>query len=164
MKVSGIPSGFNPSSLFPRPAYLLLVLFLVIPSMAMLERFLEVIFPEWEWPAVRAIQLLYLLVVWLGLGKSVRWLAGFSDRSLRQAVLLIFVLLGVSFAAIYPMADSGRLGFVSDRDEALDIAVDQLAQGHYPYYCRVLPGVHSGCPETGNAIAPLPGSLILNLP
>jgi hypothetical protein len=62
------------------------------------------------------------------------------------------------------LADSGALGFLSDRDEAINIAVKALLDGRYPYDCRVLPGIHSGCPDSGNPIGPMPGAYLFAAP
>src|SRR5690606_12645723 len=65
---------------------------------------------------------------------------------------------------VYPVVDSGQLGFHSDRDEALDVGARELLSGHNPYRCRVLSGEHAECLDQGNPIGPLPGGLLLSAP
>jgi hypothetical protein len=66
-----------------------------------------------------------------------------------------FTLLGVAFALLYPLANSGAIGGGSDRDDALNIAVRELLAGRYPYY----PRTYLDAP-----ISPLPGALLLAAP
>jgi hypothetical protein len=72
------------------------------------------------------------------------WLAG--------ATLLALVVI---FAIVYPIANSGVVGGGTDRDEALNIAVQELLNGRYPYY----PKTYLQAP-----ISPLPGSVLLAMP
>jgi hypothetical protein len=71
------------------------------------------------------------------------------------------LILLLIFAAIYPVLDSGRqlwfihLGGGSDRDDALNIAVNELVNERYPYSLRTY---------LGNPITPLPGSILLAVP
>jgi hypothetical protein len=85
--------------------------------------------------------------------RAERW-----TRRRRTDVLVALIGLGVlalAFAALYPLANSGRIGPGSDRDDALNIGVAELAAGHYPYYART----YLGAPLT-----PLPGALALAAP
>src|SRR2546426_7380654 len=59
------------------------------------------------------------------------------------------------FIVLYPMADSGLLGPGSDRDDALNVALQTLLVGHYPYGATTY---------LGNPPTPMPGALILALP
>ena len=75
---------------------------------------------------------------------------------------LSYVLIGASlaflsavFLVVYPIANAGVIGGGSDRDDALNIAVQALLNGHYPYYIRTY---------LGNPISPLPGGIILAMP
>lgn len=85
-----------------------------------------------------------------------------SDRTARvqwkwMVALLVagvFLLL-VAFEFAYPIANSGRFGPGSDRDEALNQAVAALLRGEYPYYQKTY---------LGNPISPMPGSLVLAAP
>jgi len=72
------------------------------------------------------------------------WLAGAT----------LVLLLGV-FALVYPLANAGVVGGGTDRDEALNIAIQELLRGRYPYY----PKTYLNAP-----ISPLPGSLLLAAP
>lgn len=145
--------------------------FCAITTMAMVERLAEVVNRLWLsgiGPGALTFILMlsyaaYLYYLNQKLSLADHWL----DRHAHWSPILfltIWLCLGVLFYFLYPLADSGALGFMSDRDEALDIGVKQLWQGHYPYYCRVAEGVHAGCPSEGNLIGPMPGALILASP
>ena len=146
--------------------YWIFCCFLAIPSLAMIERFMQVVSASVPvslraW-LVLAVQLGYLSVLLFAssqLFTRIRYL-----RFGRWTVMVAWLLLMMLFLAVYPVADSGRLGFYSDRDEAIDVAVRQLVMGDYPYRCRAVSGVHDGCPDSGNPIAPLPGALVLSAP
>lgn len=73
------------------------------------------------------------------------------------AALLIvgILLLCAAFEVAYPIANSGRFGPGSDRDEALNQAVAALLRGEYPYHQKTY---------LGNPISPMPGSLVLAAP
>lgn len=76
-----------------------------------------------------------------------RWMAGIS--------IALLVALIVIFQVGYPVANSGRFGPGSDRDEALNIATGRLLHGQHPY----------GAPTyLNNPITPMPGSLVLAIP
>ncbi|MCF7991159.1 MAG: hypothetical protein K9M02_12015 [Thiohalocapsa sp.] len=140
---------------------------LLVSTAAMLERFAEVVAPYVGIPAGPAAAVLvaayagYLIVVFRLLGGL---LEGASNRVACGLLLAFALALTGAFLFLYPLADSGVLGFQSDRDEAIDIAVKALWSGTFPYDCRAVPGVHSGCPQTGNPIAPMPGALIIAAP
>ncbi|GAA4901652.1 hypothetical protein [Actinomycetospora succinea] len=63
--------------------------------------------------------------------------------------------LVVAFVAGVPAAYGDALGVGSDRADALNVALSQLAQGHYPYTATTY---------LGNPITPLPGALLLAAP
>src|SRR5262245_14897772 len=76
----------------------------------------------------------------------------------KRAYVVAAVILGalvVLFAVGYPLANSGRFGRGSDRDEAMNLAATELLHGRYPYYPRTY---------TGNQISPLPGAVVLAVP
>ena len=68
---------------------------------------------------------------------------------------LSLALLAVSFALVYPVADSGVVGGGSDRDEALNLAAGELLAGRYPYYPRTY---------LDGPISPFPGAVLLAAP
>ncbi|MCK7593613.1 hypothetical protein [Pseudomarimonas salicorniae] len=155
------PGPASPASI--RSAALLAGL-LGLPNLAVLDRVIAV----WSGgmaaasPVFWACALVYLialaaLLAWLrspqGLGTGGRWGA---------AAMIGVAVLATALA--YPEVDSGRFGFTSDRDEALDVGVRQMLAGGNPYDCRVLPGEHRACLDTGNPIGPLPGALLLATP
>lgn len=76
--------------------------------------------------------------------------------SLRHLCWFALILATVAlFALVFPLSHSGRLGAGSDRDEALNLALNALLNHHYPYYAVT---------HFGNPITPMPGALLLALP
>lgn len=142
--------------------------FAAIPSLAMIERFLEVILPYLSAVPLGVIvpitQGLYLLVLWFGARYYIDLICRASPGKIDSFFFFILSALFLAFLLVYPLADSGQLGFSSDRDEAIDIAVKQALAGNYPYLCKAVSGIHVGCPALGNPIAPLPGALLLASP
>lgn len=65
------------------------------------------------------------------------------------------LLLVAAFAVVFPLADAGLVGSGSDRDDALDLAVNRLAAGSYPYSERTY---------LGNPVSPMPGAVFLAAP
>ena len=75
----------------------------------------------------------------------------------REAIilaLLTFLALGIAFALVYPVADSGVFGGGSDSDDAVEVAARALLNGQYPYYRETYLG--------GGLY--FPGSILLSLP
>jgi len=140
----------------------LLLVFIALPSVALLERVMQVLFPHADGMLSTLGSLLYLVCFGLIYPRMLRFLLQ------REKVAFMFwCVLGIVFLAfmiVYPMHDSGMLGFYSDRDEALDIGAARLLSLQDPYVCKAVSGVHSGCPVDGNPIAPLPGGLVLAAP
>ena len=80
-------------------------------------------------------------------------------------IIIIVIVLILLFFFIYPAATSGRFGPGSDRDEALNIAVNALLQGKYPYYLKTfVPGLPHLMGGDGNPISPFPGELFISIP
>jgi len=161
-----VPVTSHYDSLHRNLQWWLILSLLAIPTCSMYDRLLGVVLspdslPAWM-PALMAIIQVVLLGVclpWL-----LKRMSALPDIASRAILIMLVAMLGVGFFMIYPLADSGALGFVSDRDEALDIAVRQLWQGGNPYDCRAVAGVHRGCPQEGTLIAPLPGGLLVAMP
>jgi hypothetical protein len=134
----------------------------------MIERFLEVILPYLSavplGGIVPIIQGLYLLALWFGARYYIDVICRISPGKIDAIFFLLLTAIILAFILVYPLADSGQLGFSSDRDEAIDIAVKQVLTGNYPYLCKAVSGIHDGCPNLGNPIAPLPGALLLASP
>lgn len=140
----------------------LLPVFIALPSVALLERVMQVLLPHADGMLSTLGSLLYLVCFSL---IYPRMLTFFLQR--KRVTVTFWCVLGMVFLAfmiIYPMHDSGMLGFYSDRDEALDIGAARLLSLQDPYVCSAVSGVHSGCPVNGNPIAPLPGGLVLAAP
>ena len=82
----------------------------------------------------------------------------FLFRNLR-VIFSAFFLLSISlFLIVYPWANArSSIGKGSDRDEALNIGVDRILRGLYPYS-------HEDNTYFDNPVSPLPGNLILHIP
>jgi hypothetical protein len=93
----------------------------------------------------------------LALRYFVPWVARRAVRWRTEALLAIGVLatLWLAFAILYPLANSGRFGGGTDRDEALNLGIGELFAGHYRYYVRT----YFDMPLT-----PMPGALLLAAP
>lgn len=106
-----------------------------------------------------ATLLLYSLAVLLGVWALGAWGLPLLRRlPERVSITLVgFVVVGVTVTMVllYPLANSGRLGPGSDRDEALDQATTSLLRGEYPYYQLTY---------LNNPITPMPGALLLAAP
>lgn len=72
--------------------------------------------------------------------------------SLMIAIALFII---AAFLVLYPIAQSGQWGGGTDRDEALNIALDAVSAGQYPYYLRTY---------LNNDLSPAPGALLLAAP
>ena len=140
----------------------LLPVFIALPSVALLERVMQVLFPHADSMLSTLGSLLYLMCFSLIYPHMLTFLVHRNRLTFMFWCVLGIVLL--AFIIIYPMHDSGMLGFYSDRDEALDIGASRLLSLENPYVCTAVSGVHSGCPTDGNPIAPLPGGLVLAAP
>ncbi len=68
---------------------------------------------------------------------------------------LLCGLLAVVFVVIFPLANSGAYGVGSDRDDALNVTIEALLAGNYPYGVRTY---------LGNPPTPMPGAMVLALP
>ncbi|MBK1618549.1 hypothetical protein CKO42_08880 [Lamprobacter modestohalophilus] len=144
-----------------------LLVVLLVSSMALFERLAEVVCPLLEIPTTAGIWLLFL--AYLGYLMALthllrRWAPRTRKWPAKTVFLGLWLSLTLIFLAVYPLADSGVLGFESDREEALDVGVKALWNGTFPYQCRAVSGIHEGCPQSGNPIAPMPGGLILAAP
>ncbi|MDA1043949.1 MAG: hypothetical protein O3C57_01870 [Verrucomicrobia bacterium] len=110
---------------------------------------------------------IYALAVVLLLFLSIAWLVPRISRTLLSPwrSRLVMGLMGASvliaFLAIHPRIDTqgfhlaGRSFGASDGDDAIDLVITELCQGHYPYYAKTF---------LGNPITPMPGSILLALP
>ena len=144
-----------------------LMVVLLLSSMALFERFAEVVGPLLAVPAPVGSWLLFLpyLAYLIILSRLFyRWERRASQWPAKTVFLCLWLSLTLLFLAVYPLADSGALGFKSDREEALDIGVKALWSGQFPHQCRAVSGIHEGCPGNGSPIAPMPGGLILASP
>lgn len=77
---------------------------------------------------------------------------------------VLFLVLVVAFAVLYPLSNSGERSWIatsgiagggSDRDESLNLGVTELLHGRYPYYAVT---------QLGNPVSQMPGSLMLAVP
>ena len=151
----------------PFGRFLPLLFVLAITGIALVERFSQVIAPRLEIP--EAVMVFLLLLVYAGYLLILRRLVEILWSQLHRVnvdslFFVLWVLLGIAFFWLYPLADSGSFGFFSDREEGLDISVRALLNGDYPYLCRAQSGVHIGCPSEGTSIAAMPGAFLLSAP
>ncbi|MDD2815647.1 MAG: hypothetical protein PHP00_07910 [Thiotrichaceae bacterium] len=151
------------------------VLALSLPSLGFVQRLFEVvmpiIFPRLPFPELMAIGGMagYLLAVFGIVFYLHRKQALFYQTVQTKHALLGFILslsgLLLLFMWLYPLATAGSFGGGSDRDEALNIAVTELLNGHYPYYAKTyVAGLPHQLGLDGNPISPLPGELLFALP
>ncbi|CAA0104798.1 Uncharacterised protein [BD1-7 clade bacterium] len=152
------------------------LLALVIPSLSLLQRYGERFFNVLDIPSASTftlfLMLLYIVIaigIWhrlfsyLSVGGHLS--APVSSRSwwiIFVAAMLFIVCL---FSVIYPLATAGVFGGGSDRDEALNIAVEALFSGNLPYReVTYVPGKPHELGLDGNPISPMPGALLLSAP
>lgn len=76
-----------------------------------------------------------------------------SEATVLAGMTLLVVM--VSFAAIYPIANSGYFGGGADRDDVLNIATRRFLRGDYPYYAKT---------QHNNPLTAMPGELIFAAP
>lgn len=72
-----------------------------------------------------------------------RWLIGLTG------------LVILAFAILHPLSHSGRFGIGTDREDALNVSIDAIWRGQYPYRLRTY---------LGRPITPMPGALLLAMP
>ncbi len=134
----------------------------------MMERLLEVVLQRFPITSMKTVMILvqgsYMFALFFGAKQCFRPFFALRSGKATSLFFLLLVLLFTAFMVVYPLADSGQLGFSSDRDEAIDVAVKQILSGNYPYVCKVISGIHDGCSTIGNPIAPLPGALLFATP
>lgn len=138
---------------------------------------------SWLPPAVFFLALFYpslglfknlpesFIIVWFGAAAASAWfwfrvtpplLEGrVMVRHSWAATAFLLVLLGMAFAWVHPRIDTagfslfGRVVGAADADDAIEVGLDALLDGRYPYRDRTF---------LGNPLTPLPGSLLLGLP
>ncbi len=86
------------------------------------------------------------LLIYLVAATAILWLAyrylaelvllRLSERESVYLVLLTFVALVAIFAIVYPKANVHIAGHGSDADDGLNLAVNELLNGRYPYSAR----------------------------
>ncbi len=100
---------------------------------------------------VAAIAILWLTYRYL----AEPFLLRLSERESVYLLLLTFVALIAIFAIVYPKANVHIAGRGSDADDGLNLAVNELLNGRYPYSARTY---------LDNPISPLPGAILLAIP
>jgi hypothetical protein len=107
----------------------------------------------WGGLAVYAVIMAALAIGSLGNGwLQFLWRRERAVSALAMGLVLLFV---IAFFGLYALAHSEGLGAGSDRDEALNIALDALQHGRFPYSLQT---------HFGNPITPMPGALLLAYP
>jgi hypothetical protein len=105
------------------------------------------------------------LLIYLVAATAIPWLAyrylaelslpRLSERQAQFLVVATFVGLIAIFAFVYPRANVHVAGQGSDADDGLNLAVNELLNGRYPYSARTY---------LDNPISPLPGAILLAIP
>ena len=78
-----------------------------------------------------------------------------TEKGVLWLALATFLVLSSTFLLVYPVANSGFYGPGNDTDDALNIGVQQLLAGHYPYSVETY---------RDTPIGTLPGALLLASP
>ena len=124
---------------------------------------LAVIYPLWLVPSLGLLEKYFgvvgVIVAAVASLVGILVLLAAACRTKIAPSTLWFVALGIvavmAFLVIYPLANSGRFGPGSDRDEALNIALHALLDGRFPYAVDTY---------LGNPPTPMPGALLIALP
>lgn len=156
-----------PLAITPKSALFAFLIALLVTATAMFERLAEVSRIQLNLPVVpTTLDLVGLYLVYLIIGYRLyrNSLTASKHFPFTAVWILLYIVLVCAFIFVYPHADSGALGFYSDREEALDIGVNALLDRRFPYQCYAQSGVHSGCPATGNPLAPMPGAFLIAMP
>jgi hypothetical protein len=105
------------------------------------------------------------LLIYLVAATAILWLAyrylaelflsRLSERQAQFLAVATFVGLIAIFAFVYPRANVHVAGQGSDADDGLNLAVNELLHGRYPYYARTY---------LDNPLSPLPGAILLAIP
>jgi hypothetical protein len=119
----------------------------VLPSIGLLPKFLG-------WKLAVAAIAAGLLGIPLALSCARRFFRP-ERRTLSVVLLLVALTLILLFAILYPSARQGFTGGGSDREDAINAALNALLHGTFPYSARTF---------LGNAPTPMPGALLLALP
>ena len=125
--------------------------------------FIAIAFFLWLVPSLNEIWkytgeagLLILSILGLSAIRALGLLASRCGESIPRIWLAVICVMALGlFALLFPIAHSGILGPGSDRDDALNVALQALLAGHYPYDVTTY---------LGNPPTPMPGALILALP
>jgi hypothetical protein len=126
-------------------------LFLLVPSTGIIEKYLGL-------PGVTAYWILGGLLLWFILRPAswpLRLLLRLKPRTALLLLILTFVVLIAAFFIIYPIANTGLIGGGSDGDEAVNLGVQALWQGQYPYHATTY---------LDNPVVTLGGGLLLSTP
>ena len=138
----------------------ILGLCLFFPSSAKVQRFLGM-----AWVPVYLLGVGAALVIGYRylLAKCISWLSAKTVWVLAVSTLLLIV---AGFVVIYPVANSGRVGGGSDREEAVNAGVSEILHGRYPYYARTEVAVHPAGEDWvyRGPLSQMPGELFFAVP
>jgi len=106
---------------------------------------------------------LTVVAVWWSTTRFFPWLRAQPAQPWAYALVAAALFVGVLTLYLYahPRIDTAgfRIGSISigasDNDDAIDVAIDELRAGRYPYYPRTF---------LNGPLSPLPGALLLALP
>jgi hypothetical protein len=94
----------------------------------------------------------------VSIAAGMRWLQRRSLRGRRLSLgwfVLLYLLLAMAIALLYPLSLRHTLNRGSDREDALRIELNAVRRGQYPYDARTY---------LGNPPTPLPGAMLLAAP
>jgi hypothetical protein len=121
------------------------------------------IFKKAGYAALLVYCVVAVAALWWATARFFPWLRARRVRLWAYVLAAAALFVGVLCLYLYahPRIDTAgfRIGAVvvgaSDNDDAIDVAIDELRAGRYPYYARTF---------LGGPLSPLPGALLLALP
>jgi hypothetical protein len=124
---------------------------LCVPSLPLFQKYLG-------YPGIIIYLAIVSLVLFLFSHYKVfiaKFMAAITKKQVYCLIVATFLILVIGFLAIYPKANPHIFGHGTDCDYALNIASTRMLHGQYPYYVRTY---------LGNAVSPMPGTLIFSIP
>jgi hypothetical protein len=133
---------------FKAQSFAFLTFCLVFPSLGVIQRYFGK-------PGLVVYAVVAPAALWIAFRYGPRVLSRLPQQYSLYLLLLTFVALVVIFAIVYPKANVHIAGRGSDADDGLNLAVNELLHGRYPYYARTY---------LDNPLSPLPGAIVLAIP
>ena len=133
---------------FKAQSFAFLTFCLVFPSLGVIQKYFGK-------PGLVVYTVVGPAALWIAFRYSPLVLSRLSQPYSLYLLLLTFVALVAIFAIVYPKANVHIAGRGSDADDGLNLAVNELLSGRYPYYARTY---------LDNPLSPLPGAILLAIP